>query len=228
MVRVGGGWASLTEFLSKNDPCRGKSLNILVLLKWICVGGSRHKWHQRRLDQRRLVRCGSDISIPNSEMEKIEMKNQNGNYHSGNFDAISNLNRSLQGSLTEYKNLKKKSASVTNLTQPGSPFMRRSTSDKTRFGSETNLNRMKSVSQCSVASCDSVQSEGPSVRRARTRLNRTKNCTANNGCTNGNLSDVLGLKCSVIFSCVLFVVKNFQICCEKFPKTGNEPEMNRK
>jgi len=24
MVRVGGGWASLTEFLSKNDPCRGK------------------------------------------------------------------------------------------------------------------------------------------------------------------------------------------------------------
>ena len=24
MVRVGGGWSSLEEFLAKNDPCRGK------------------------------------------------------------------------------------------------------------------------------------------------------------------------------------------------------------
>ena len=24
MVRVGGGWEPLEEFLSKNDPCRGK------------------------------------------------------------------------------------------------------------------------------------------------------------------------------------------------------------
>jgi hypothetical protein len=24
MVRVGGGWAALEEFLMKNDPCRGK------------------------------------------------------------------------------------------------------------------------------------------------------------------------------------------------------------
>lgn len=24
MVRVGGGWISLNEFLLKNDPCRGK------------------------------------------------------------------------------------------------------------------------------------------------------------------------------------------------------------
>ena len=157
----------------------------------LCVGGSRHKWHQRRLDQRRLVRCGSDVSISSEivdgQFKKVDMKNQNGNYHSGNFDAISNLNKSL----SEYKNLKKKSASVTNLTQTGSPFMRRSTSDKKRFGSETNLNRMKSVSQCSVASCDSVQSEGPAVRRARAR--RTKNSAVMNSTTNnGNLSDVSG------------------------------------
>jgi len=25
MVRVGGGWQALEEFLLKNDPCRGKS-----------------------------------------------------------------------------------------------------------------------------------------------------------------------------------------------------------
>ena len=138
-----------------------------------------------------MVRCGSDVSISSEivdgQFKKVDMKNQNGNYHSGNFDAISNLNKSL----SEYKNLKKKSASVTNLTQTGSPFMRRSTSDKTRFGSETNLNRMKSVSQCSVASCDSVQSEGPAVRRARAR--RTKNSAVMNSTTNnGNLSDVSG------------------------------------
>ena len=137
-----------------------------------------------------MVRCGSDVSISSeiadNQFKKVDMKNQNGNYHSGNFDAISNLNKSL----SEYKNLKKKSASVTNLTQTGSPFMRRSTSDKTRFGSETNLNRMKSVSQCSVASCDSVQSEGPAVRRARAR--RTKNTPAIKCTDNGNLSDVSG------------------------------------
>ena len=137
-----------------------------------------------------MVRCGSDVSISSeiadNQFKKVDMKNQNGNYHSGNFDAISNLNKSL----SEYKNLKKKSASVTNLTQTGSPFMRRSTSDKTRFGSETNLNRMKSVSQCSVASCDSVQSEGPAVRRARAR--RTKNTPVIKCTDNGNLSDVSG------------------------------------
>lgn len=27
MVRVGGGWVSLDEFLIKNDPCRGKLQN---------------------------------------------------------------------------------------------------------------------------------------------------------------------------------------------------------
>jgi len=26
MVRVGGGWAALEEFLLKNDPCRGKQI----------------------------------------------------------------------------------------------------------------------------------------------------------------------------------------------------------
>lgn len=26
MVRVGGGWVALEEFLVKNDPCRGKSI----------------------------------------------------------------------------------------------------------------------------------------------------------------------------------------------------------
>lgn len=26
MVRVGGGWMALDEFLVKNDPCRGKAL----------------------------------------------------------------------------------------------------------------------------------------------------------------------------------------------------------
>ena len=25
MVRVGGGWSALEEFLAKNDPCRGMS-----------------------------------------------------------------------------------------------------------------------------------------------------------------------------------------------------------
>ena len=31
MVRVGGGWEPLEEFLAKNDPCRGKA-NITVYL----------------------------------------------------------------------------------------------------------------------------------------------------------------------------------------------------
>ena len=29
MVRVGGGWETLDEFLQKNDPCRGKYLKFL-------------------------------------------------------------------------------------------------------------------------------------------------------------------------------------------------------
>ena len=28
MVRVGGGWVALDEFLVKNDPCRGRFVNI--------------------------------------------------------------------------------------------------------------------------------------------------------------------------------------------------------
>lgn len=28
MVRVGGGWTALDEFLVKNDPCRGKGYNL--------------------------------------------------------------------------------------------------------------------------------------------------------------------------------------------------------
>lgn len=31
MVRVGGGWVALDEFLVKNDPCRGKSINLETL-----------------------------------------------------------------------------------------------------------------------------------------------------------------------------------------------------
>ena len=31
MVRVGGGWSSLLEFLEKNDPCRGKHNSTLIL-----------------------------------------------------------------------------------------------------------------------------------------------------------------------------------------------------
>ena len=29
MVRVGGGWVALDEFLVKNDPCRGESVDQL-------------------------------------------------------------------------------------------------------------------------------------------------------------------------------------------------------
>lgn len=29
MVRVGGGWTALDEFLVKNDPCRGEELSVL-------------------------------------------------------------------------------------------------------------------------------------------------------------------------------------------------------
>lgn len=32
MVRVGGGWVALDEFLLKNDPCRGTYLNNMILL----------------------------------------------------------------------------------------------------------------------------------------------------------------------------------------------------
>lgn len=31
MVRVGGGWVALDEFLVKNDPCRGKFLFLSIL-----------------------------------------------------------------------------------------------------------------------------------------------------------------------------------------------------
>ena len=31
MVRVGGGWSALEEFLSKNDPCRGKKHDFFKL-----------------------------------------------------------------------------------------------------------------------------------------------------------------------------------------------------
>lgn len=42
MVRVGGGWVALDEFLVKNDPCRGKFpsttiLLILLLYEWIII-----------------------------------------------------------------------------------------------------------------------------------------------------------------------------------------------
>ena len=30
MVRVGGGWMALDEFLVKNDPCRGKTCLIFL------------------------------------------------------------------------------------------------------------------------------------------------------------------------------------------------------
>lgn len=33
MVRVGGGWVALEEFLQKNDPCRGKFCKTLNKLK---------------------------------------------------------------------------------------------------------------------------------------------------------------------------------------------------
>ena len=40
MVRVGGGWVSLDEYLAKNDPCRGKySLHVyLYLFPWLRLG----------------------------------------------------------------------------------------------------------------------------------------------------------------------------------------------
>ena len=34
MVRVGGGWASLAEFLLKNDPCRGKITTSVLSLHY--------------------------------------------------------------------------------------------------------------------------------------------------------------------------------------------------
>lgn len=30
MVRVGGGWIALDEFLMKNDPCRGKNIHLVL------------------------------------------------------------------------------------------------------------------------------------------------------------------------------------------------------
>jgi hypothetical protein len=34
MVRVGGGWVALDEFLVKNDPCRGKHSPIFLFLSF--------------------------------------------------------------------------------------------------------------------------------------------------------------------------------------------------
>jgi hypothetical protein len=34
MVRVGGGWEALGEFLVKNDPCRGKCF---ILNDLVCI-----------------------------------------------------------------------------------------------------------------------------------------------------------------------------------------------
>ena len=34
MVRVGGGWVALDEFLVKNDPCRGMYINNVVSVKY--------------------------------------------------------------------------------------------------------------------------------------------------------------------------------------------------
>lgn len=34
MVRVGGGWVALDEFLLKNDPCRGKFLLFFHLIPY--------------------------------------------------------------------------------------------------------------------------------------------------------------------------------------------------
>lgn len=39
MVRVGGGWVALDEFLLKNDPCRGKYLLRALILRDISRGG---------------------------------------------------------------------------------------------------------------------------------------------------------------------------------------------
>ena len=38
MVRVGGGWMALDEFLVKNDPCRGKealTIRVVTLCKYV-------------------------------------------------------------------------------------------------------------------------------------------------------------------------------------------------
>lgn len=32
MVRVGGGWVALDEFLVKNDPCRGELSNTILFI----------------------------------------------------------------------------------------------------------------------------------------------------------------------------------------------------
>lgn len=36
MVRVGGGWVALDEFLVKNDPCRGMYINSLHIFLIKC------------------------------------------------------------------------------------------------------------------------------------------------------------------------------------------------
>jgi hypothetical protein len=46
MVRVGGGWAGLEEFLLKNDPCRGnEKINLFkrrLETQIICIGEHEH------------------------------------------------------------------------------------------------------------------------------------------------------------------------------------------
>lgn len=42
MVRVGGGWMALDEFLVKNDPCRGKCSTGGDALR-LMMGGFSHK-----------------------------------------------------------------------------------------------------------------------------------------------------------------------------------------
>lgn len=37
MVRVGGGWVALDEFLVKNDPCRGEFIHICILSNSLIV-----------------------------------------------------------------------------------------------------------------------------------------------------------------------------------------------
>ncbi|XP_063734533.1 microtubule-actin cross-linking factor 1, isoforms 6/7-like [Eleginops maclovinus] len=44
MVRVGGGWTALDEFLVKNDPCRVKGrTNLKIKEKYLSPGGSTSK-----------------------------------------------------------------------------------------------------------------------------------------------------------------------------------------
>lgn len=54
MVRVGGGWVALDEFLQKNDPCRGKKFvnfnkNILFrIFRTYCFNGDTQEFHLKK------------------------------------------------------------------------------------------------------------------------------------------------------------------------------------